>query len=284
MEEATMTCRGLELLVTLTLAILVVPLAAHTQPLTHVPRIGFVAAGSDHGGWPLAIEAMPEGFPKAFRQGLRELGYREGDTILVEYRSAEGHLDRIPGLVADLVQLPVDVLISGNGPTIRAAKATTRTIPVVMAITADPVAIGLVESMARPGGNLTGLTTLNRRLTGKRLEVFTEVVPGLARVGILADATEPGWEGVWPPSKSAGRIPIWRAPCRRRRRRGCAGSLRYGIARFPVTGSGWRTWPSSTACRRCSRTGHSSTWGGSSPTPPARPRMAGAPPTLWTGF
>jgi putative ABC transport system substrate-binding protein len=203
MEEATMTCRGLELLVTLTLAILVVPLAAHTQPLTHVPRIGFVAAGSDHSGWPLAIEAMPEGFPKAFRQGLRELGYREGDTILVEYRSAEGHLDRIPGLVADLVQLPVDVLISGNGPTIRAAKATTRTIPVVMAITADPVAIGLVESMARPGGNLTGLTTLNRRLTGKRLEVFTEVVPGLARVGILADANEPGWEGVWPQYEAA---------------------------------------------------------------------------------
>jgi putative tryptophan/tyrosine transport system substrate-binding protein len=146
---------------------------------------------------------MPEGFPKAFRQGLRELGYLEGDTILVEYRAAEGHLDRIPGLVADLVQLPVDVLVSGNGPAIRAAKAATRTIPVVMAITADPVATGLIASLARPGENLTGLTTLNRRLTGKRLEVLTEVVPGLARVGILADANEPGWERVWPQYEAA---------------------------------------------------------------------------------
>ena len=140
------------LLLTLTLTILVAPLAAEAQPPTHIPRIGLIAAGGHPGGWPRAIETMPEGFPKAFRQGLRELGYREGDTILVEYRGAEGHLDRTPDLVADLVQLPVDVLVSSNGPTIRAAKATTRTIPVVMAITADPVATGLVESMARPGG------------------------------------------------------------------------------------------------------------------------------------
>ena len=124
---------------------------------------------------------------------MRELGYLEGHTILVEYRGAAGDLDRVPSLVADLVQRQVDVLFSNNGPAIRAAKAATRAIPIVMAITADPVTTGLVESMARPGGNLTGLTTMNRRLTGKRLEVLTEVVPGLARVGVLGDANEPGW-------------------------------------------------------------------------------------------
>jgi putative ABC transport system substrate-binding protein len=141
----------------------------------------------------MEIDAMPEGFPKAFRQGLRDLGYMEGKNILVEYRSAEGHLDRIPGLVAELVQLKVDVLVSGNGPAVRAAKEATSAIPIVMAITADPVAAGIVESLARPVGNITGLTTLNRGLSGKRLELLAEVVPGLARVGILGDAKEPGW-------------------------------------------------------------------------------------------
>jgi putative ABC transport system substrate-binding protein len=148
---------------------------------------------------------MPEGFLKAFRHGLRELGYMEGKNILVEYRGAEGHLDRIPGLVAELVQRQVDVLVSGNGPAIRAAKAATRTIPIVMAITADPVATGLIESLARPGGNLTGLTTLTRRLSGKRLEVLTEVVPGLSRVGLLGDVNEPGWVSVLPQYEAAAR-------------------------------------------------------------------------------
>jgi hypothetical protein len=119
---------------------------------------------------------MPSGFPKAFRQGLRELGYLEGTNILIEYRGAGGHLDRIPSLVAELVQLQVDVLVSSNGPAVRAAKQATTTIPIVMALTADPVAMGLIESLARPGGNITGLTTLNRRLTGKRLEVLTGYV------------------------------------------------------------------------------------------------------------
>jgi putative tryptophan/tyrosine transport system substrate-binding protein len=176
----------------------------HQQP-TNVPRIGYVTGGGDPGGWPLEIDAMPRSFLKVFRQGLRELGYIEGHNILIEYRGAGGHLDRIPGLVADLVHLKVDVLVSNNGPAIRAAKAATRTIPVVMAITADPVTMGLVESLARPGGNLTGLTTLNRRLTGKRLEVLTEVVPGLSRVGLLGDVNEPGWVSVFPQYEAAAR-------------------------------------------------------------------------------
>jgi putative ABC transport system substrate-binding protein len=189
----------------ITLVLLVASPAIWAQQPMHVPRIGFVTGGGDPGGWPLAIEAMPRGFPKAFRQGLRELGYIEGDTILIEYRGAGGHLGRIPGLVADLVQLRVDVLVSGTGAAIRAAKAATRTIPVVMAITADPVAMGLIDSLARPGGNLTGLTTLNRRLTGKRLEVLTEVVPGLAHVGILGDGNESGWRGVLQQYEEAAR-------------------------------------------------------------------------------
>jgi putative ABC transport system substrate-binding protein len=193
------------LLLTLALVVLVAPFTVEAQQPPNVPRIGLVTGGGDLESWPLEIDAMPGGFPKAFRQGLRELGYMEGHNILVEYRGAGGHLDRIPGLVAELVHLNVDVLVSGNGPAIRAAKQATTTIPIVMAMTADPVAAGLVESLARPGGNLTGLTTLNRRLSGKRLEVLTEVVPGLSRVGILGDANEPGWVSVLPQYEAAAR-------------------------------------------------------------------------------
>jgi putative tryptophan/tyrosine transport system substrate-binding protein len=200
-----MTHRTLALLITLTLALLVAPLAAHAQQPTNVPRIGMVTGGGDPRAWPMEIDSMPEGLPKTFRQGLRDLGYIEGKNILIEYRGAAGHLDRIPGLMAELVQLKVDVLVSGNGPAIRAAKEATRTIPIVMAMTADPVATGIVESLARPGGNITGLTTLNRGLSGKRLELLAEVVPGLSRVGILGDANEPGWVSVLKQYEAAAR-------------------------------------------------------------------------------
>ena len=188
-----MTRRIIGLLVTLALCFLVTPLAAHAQPPTHVPRIGLITGGGDPGAWPLEIDAMPGRFPKTFRQGLRDLGYLEGKTILVEYRGAGGNLDRIPGFVAEFVHLKVDVLVSGNGPAIRAAKEATRTIPIVMAVTTDPGARGLVESLAHPGGNITGVTTRSRGLSGKRLEVLTELVPGISRVGILGDADESGW-------------------------------------------------------------------------------------------
>jgi putative ABC transport system substrate-binding protein len=200
-----MTHRTIALLITLVLVLLVAPLAAHAQQPTNVPRIGVVTGGGNPGDWPMEIDSMPEGILKAFRQGLRDLGYMEGKNILVEYRRAEGHLDRIPGLVAELVQLKVDVLFSSNGPAVRATKVATRTIPIVMAMTADPVAAGIVESLARPGGNITGLTTLNRGLSGKRLELLAEVVPGLSRVGILGDANEPGWVGVLKQYEAAAR-------------------------------------------------------------------------------
>jgi len=126
---------------------------------------------------------------EAFREGLRDLGYIEGKNILVEYRYIEGKRDRIPGLVAELVQLKVDVFVSPTLTAILAAKQATKTIPIVMAINANPVALGLIDSLARPGGNITGLTTLNRELSGKRLELFKEVVPGISRVGVLNEAT-----------------------------------------------------------------------------------------------
>ena len=118
---------------------------------------------------------------EAFRQGLRDLGYIEGKNILIEYRYVEGNQDRIPSLVAELVQLKVDVLVSAVYPAIRAAKQATKTIPIVMVITQDPVETGLVDSLARPGGNVTGLTRLTRDLSGKRLELLKEVVPRFTR-------------------------------------------------------------------------------------------------------
>ena len=189
-----MTRLSIGLLLTLALSLLVAPVAADAQPPTKVPRIGMVSGSGDPGAWTVEIDAMPPGgFAKAFRQGLRALGYREGENILIERRTAAGHLDRIPGLVAELLHLHVDVLVSGNTRAIRAAKAATTTVPIVMVYNADPVADGIVESLARPGGNITGLTTLTHDLRGKRLKLLPEVVPGLARVGVLGDADE----GVW---------------------------------------------------------------------------------------
>jgi len=158
--------------------------AAQAQQPKKVPRIGYV---SGRGG-PYAPEPQFE----AFRQGLRDLGYIEGKNILVEYRYAEGKLDRVPALVAEFVQLKVDVLVVGILPAIRAAKEATKTIPIVMVPAVDPVATGIVDSLARPGGNITGPSRLTRDLSGKRLELLMEAVPGISRVGVLWDANAPG--------------------------------------------------------------------------------------------
>jgi putative tryptophan/tyrosine transport system substrate-binding protein len=144
------------------------------QQPTNVPRIGYVATTAPD---------TPNNL--AFRRGLRDLGYIEGKNILVEDRYAEGKADRIPSLVAELVQLKVDILVSPVSGAIRAAKESTKTIPIVMVIADDPVATGLVDSLARPGRNITGLTRLTQELNGKRLELLTEVVPTASRVGVL---------------------------------------------------------------------------------------------------
>jgi putative ABC transport system substrate-binding protein len=154
------------------------------QQPTKIPRIGYVSGTGD--------TSNPGPYVEAFRQMLRDLGYIEGKNIVIEYRGAEGKSDRSPSLVAELVQLKVDVLVSGNFAVARAAKQATETIPIVMVTNQDPVGTGLVDSLARPGGNITRLSTLQRELGGKRLELLKEVVPGISRVGILWNAASSG--------------------------------------------------------------------------------------------
>ena len=158
--------------------------SAEGQQPTKIPRIGLLSSAGD----PRAPGPQIE----AFRQGLRDLGYIEGKNILVEYRYAEGKLDRLPDFVAELIQLKVDVLVVTALVAIRAAKQATKTIPIVMVILSDPVATGIVDSLARPGENITGLTRLTRELSGKRLELLQEAVPGISRAGVLWDTDAPG--------------------------------------------------------------------------------------------
>jgi putative ABC transport system substrate-binding protein len=160
--------------VTLTLSLL----AANAQPSAKVARIGYLAMTTGAGS-PLA---------EAFRQGMQDLGYVEGKTIAIAYRSAEGKPERLPALAAELVQLPVDVLVAQSTGAAQAAKHTTTTIPIVMVVDADPVRTGLVASLARPGGNLTGLTGMAMELGSKRLALLREAVPSLARVAVLWNA------------------------------------------------------------------------------------------------
>ena len=150
--------------------------SAEAQQPTKVPRIGYAAPLS-----PASESARIE----PFKQGLRDLGYIEGKNILVEYRYAEGKSDRIPALVGELFQLKVDILVAEGLSVTRAAKKLTNKIPIVTVSSADLVAAGIVDSLARPGGNITGLTRLTRDLSGKRLELFKETVPRMSRVGLL---------------------------------------------------------------------------------------------------
>ena len=150
------------------------------QQPAKIPRIGYVSGTGD--------PSNPGPYVEAFREGLRDLGYIDGKNIMIEYRGAEGNVDRMPSLVAELVQLKVDVLVLPVRSAIRAAKQATKTIPVVMVIGEDPVATGLVDSLARPGGNITGFSTVNLELSGKRLELLKESVAGISRVAVLRDA------------------------------------------------------------------------------------------------
>src|SRR5215475_5643761 len=153
---------------------------AEAQQAKTTPRIGYFIGSS-----PSADSARYE----AFRQSLRELGYVEGKNIVIESRYAEGKSDRFPALVAELVHLKVDVIVTSGANTTRVAKEATTTIPIVFAQDGDPVANGFVASLARPGGNITGLSTLAPELNGKRLELLKEIVPQLSRVAILGSST-----------------------------------------------------------------------------------------------
>jgi putative ABC transport system substrate-binding protein len=156
---------------------------AEAQQPQKVSRIGFLNAL-----FPTTNPARIE----AFRQGLRDIGYVEGKNIVIEYRYAERKFDRLPALAAALVRLKVDVIVTSASQETRAAKEATNTIPIVMANEADPVGTGFVASLARPGSNITGLSTLSPELSGKRLELLKEIIPKLTRVAVLGNSTSPG--------------------------------------------------------------------------------------------
>ena len=173
-----------KILVWLLAAVLLANLSpAEAQQQPKVPRVGFLIASS-----PSATSARIE----AFRQGLRELGYVEGKNIAIEHHYAEGKLDRIPDLAAELVRLKVDIIFSTGPQSTRAAKEATSTIPIVMGFDNDPVSNGFVASLARPGGNITGMSTLAPEISGKQLELLKEVVPKLSRVIVFGTSTQPG--------------------------------------------------------------------------------------------
>ncbi len=153
------------------------------QQPTKIPRIGYLSATSP---------STSPGRHEAFLQGLRELEYVDGKNIVIEYRWAEGKLERLPALAAELVRHKVDIIVTAGPIPTRAAKEATTTIPIVMAQDSDPVGNGFVASLARPGGNITGLSTLAPELSGKRLELLKEIVPKLSRVAVLGTSTRPG--------------------------------------------------------------------------------------------
>jgi putative ABC transport system substrate-binding protein len=168
--------RRVAALILLTVAALATPLAADAQPAVKVPRIGALSGGT---------AASAAARYEAFRQGLRELGYAEGQNIAIEYRYAEGKTERLRDLAAELARLKVDLILTSGDLQIRAAKQASQTIPIVVALSGDLVGPGYVASLARPGGNITGLTTLVAELSGKRLELLKAGFPTIARVAFL---------------------------------------------------------------------------------------------------
>jgi putative tryptophan/tyrosine transport system substrate-binding protein len=164
------------------LGVVIVPLVAGAQQPAGVSRIGFLTASRLS-----FLTARTE----AFRQGLRNLGYVEGQNIVIEWRSADETLNRLPALAAELVDLKVAVIIAGDNASTAAAKEVTKTVPIVMATSGDPVGIGLVASLARPGGNVTGLTSLSIELFGKQVGLLKELVPTLSRMAVLSVSANP---------------------------------------------------------------------------------------------
>src|SRR5262245_8124415 len=167
--------RRIGLLVVLIFSVALTPLAGAAQQAGKIPRVGLLRPGSP-----------PDVYVDAFRRGLNDRGHVEQQTIVLEYRWAEGSLARLPRLAAELVQLKVDVIVTQGEEAARAAKGATSTIPIVMATSGDPIGAGLVASLARPGGNVTGLSTLIPEVIGKQLQLLREAVPKVSRVAILS--------------------------------------------------------------------------------------------------
>jgi len=178
----------------LTLSLLAAPLATEAQPPGKVYRIGY-----------LAPDSPPAHLWEALLDGLRERGYLEGRNLVFERRFSEGQAERFPELAAELVRLRVDCIIVPTTPAALAAKHATQTIPIVFTSSLDPVGAGLVASLARPGGNLTGLSAFGPELSGKRLELLKEVVPAMTRVAVLCNAANPANAAVWQETQAAAR-------------------------------------------------------------------------------
>jgi len=183
-----MWCRAVGVVVTLTLSLLAAPLAAQAQPVTKIPRVGVLWPGSPPTGAAPSFEA--------FRHELHERGYVEGQNIALVWRSAEGSAERLPDLVAELMRVPVDIIVALGAPAAQAAKHTTSTLPIVM-LAGDAVASGLVASLAQPGGNLTGVSLMSPDHVRQRLALLKDVLPGLARVAVLWNPTNPAKGPEW---------------------------------------------------------------------------------------
>ncbi len=172
------------------------PLTARAQMQRKMARIGYLGAGN---------RTVSPKLLEAFLQGLRDLGYVEGQNFVLVDRYAEGQQERLPELALELVRLEVDIIVAPTSGSAKAAKDATRTIPIVMAGGGDPVGLGLVASLARPGGNVTGPSMMNTELIGKRMQLLKEVVPGLARVAVLTNSVNPIHVIFWRESVPAAR-------------------------------------------------------------------------------
>ena len=193
---ATQAANFTALLILVLAVSLLAPLAAEAQEAGKVYRVGLVFTTS-----PVSEMTGPEPVhpsAKAFVQGLRALGYVEGKNLILERRSAEGQFERFGGIVAELVRLRTDVIVAPGDVAPRAAKMVTTTVPIVMATAEDPEGAGLVQSLAHPGGNVTGvMLVVGPEIEGKRLEIFREALPGVSRVAYLGSKQEKDWEGPW---------------------------------------------------------------------------------------
>jgi putative ABC transport system substrate-binding protein len=238
-------------IVTLLLSLLAVPLAAAAQPPDKVYRIGY-----------LDTTPPPAHVWDALLDGLRERGYGEGRNLVFERRFSEGHAERFPEFAAEMVRLRVDCIIVSTTPAALAAKHATQTIPIVIQTAIDPVGAGLVVSLARPGGNLTGLSSLAPELSGKRLELLQEVVAGLTRVAVLWNTANPVHALAWHETQAAARAlglllhsqAMRGARPRRARMRSSSWGMRSSIC---TDHKSWRSPPSST-CRACLAQGNGS--------------------------
>jgi len=267
------------------LALLAAPLAAPAQQPGKIARVGF-----------LFFVTSPF-LDEAFREGLRELGYVEGQNIAIEYRSAEGKSERLPGLAAELVRLKVDVIVAAAPPATEAAKRATSTIPIVFAVSGDPVAAGLVASLARPGGNITGLASIAAEVVGKQLELLKGVAPKVSRVAVLQNPSNPGHALMLPQAEGAARalgvqlqVLKARTPSEIEAAFTAMGSQRAGASLSCGMGcfvrSEPRSWPSppSAGSRQCTGSGRRPRRAASWPMERAFPRCSDAPPPTWTRF